>query len=40
MKKLKCKKCEYEWLYKGHAKYYACCPSCRSLISLRKLKEK
>ena len=22
------KKCEYEWDYKGKAKFYATCPSC------------
>jgi len=27
--KLKCKKCGYEWDYKGKSQFYTSCPRCR-----------
>jgi len=29
-KQLKCKKCKYEWIYKGNKKVYATCPDCKT----------
>jgi Zn finger protein HypA/HybF involved in hydrogenase expression len=36
---LKCNKCDYEWLYKGHAIYYLSCPRCRTNIKVRKIEK-
>ena len=36
--KTKCKKCGYEWDYKGKAKYWTSCPRCRTNIDVRKLR--
>ena len=30
-----CKKCGYEWEYKGVAHYYCCCPRCRSNVRIK-----
>jgi len=30
--KLRCKHCGYKWNYRGHSKYYACCPRCHWLV--------
>lgn len=32
--KLKCKRCEYEWDYKGKRRFYATCPDCHTLVKL------
>jgi len=34
--KLKCKRCEYEWDFKGQSKWYASCPKCRTTIKVIK----
>ncbi len=33
---LKCKRCGYEWEYRGRSEWYACCPRCRSQIRVRR----
>jgi len=35
--KLKCRKCKYEWDWKGKHKYYATCPRCLSKINVEKI---
>lgn len=35
--KLKCKRCNYEWDYKGNSEWYTSCPKCRTTIRVRKL---
>ncbi len=30
VQRLKCKRCEYEWDYRGKNPYYACCPYCKN----------
>ena len=32
--KVKCKKCNREWEYKGHSKYYVTCPECYNKVRL------
>jgi len=34
-KKLKCKKCGYEWEYKGKSEYYTSCPRCRANVRVK-----
>jgi lipopolysaccharide biosynthesis regulator YciM len=34
-----CKKCGYSWDYQGSAEYYACCPKCRTPLSLKPYRE-
>jgi len=38
--KLTCKRkiCGYSWKYGGHAKFYACCPKCRTSVRLKQTK--
>jgi hypothetical protein len=36
MVKLKCKKCENEWNYKGLNKYYATCTKCLSKVPVKE----
>lgn len=33
--KLMCKRCGYDWEYKGHSSYWTSCPRCRSNVSLK-----
>ena len=37
MTKKICKKCEYEWDWKGQAKFWICCPRCRANIKVTKI---
>ena len=32
--KVRCKKCEHEWEYKGHSKYYVTCPECYNKVNI------
>ena len=32
--KIKCKRCEKEWEYKGKSKYYASCPNCKTSVKI------
>jgi len=32
--KMKCKRCRYEWDYKGTSQFYTSCPRCRSNIKV------
>ena len=34
--KIKCKKCNHEWEYKGKSKFYVTCPQCYVKINLNK----
>jgi len=34
-KKVKCKNCKYEWIYKGDNPYYACCSRCKSSVRIK-----
>jgi len=34
MKKLKCKRCGYEWEYNGTGYMYTSCPRCRTNVKL------
>jgi len=34
--KLKCKRCEHEWEYKGKSEWYVCCPTCKTSIRIKK----
>lgn len=38
--KLICQNCEWEWEYKGEAKYYTGCPRCHYNVNIKKQKEK
>lgn len=40
MKKVKCPKCKYKWVYLGTSIYYITCPRCYSKFNLQKSKEK
>ena len=33
--KIKCKKCNHEWEYKGHSKYYVTCPECYNKVNIQ-----
>ena len=33
---MKCKKCGYEWEYKGSSDYYTSCPRCRANVKVNK----
>lgn len=35
MRKLKCQKCEKEWMYTGERLYYATCPDCKSSVKIK-----
>jgi len=37
--RLRCKRCGYEWIYRGRSEWYATCPRCHKLIGIRKLRE-
>lgn len=40
MVKLKCKRCKYEWEYKGKNLYWATCPHCLNKVKvLKQLKD-
>ena len=32
---LRCRRCGYEWDYKGKNEYYATCPHCLAKVSVR-----
>jgi len=32
--KIKCGKCDHEWNYKGHSKFYVTCPYCYKKIRI------
>jgi len=34
---VKCRKCSYEWEYKGRSRYYVTCPQCRKHFNIRYL---
>jgi len=34
--KLRCKRCQREWSYKGNSPYYTTCPLCKTSINIRK----
>jgi len=34
--KLKCSKCGWEWLYKGHRTFYTSCPNCYRKVRINK----
>ena len=36
--KVRCKKCEHEWEYKGHSKYYVTCPECYNKINIKEMR--
>lgn len=36
--KLKCKKCGYEWEYRGKNPYYATCPRCLKKVKIRSVR--
>jgi len=38
--KLKCQNCKWKWDYNGNNPYYAYCPHCHHLVSLKKQKVK
>jgi DNA-directed RNA polymerase subunit RPC12/RpoP len=35
MRKVKCKKCNYEWNYKGKNPYYVTCPHCYTKVNVQ-----
>ena len=37
--KIKCKKCEHEWEYKGKSKFYVTCPHCYNKINIQSKKD-
>ena len=39
--KLKCPNnvCNYEWNYKGKAKFYTSCPRCRFNVKIKEIKD-
>ncbi len=36
--KVKCKRCEIEWNYKGKKTWYVTCPNCYTKVNIQKLK--
>ena len=40
MIRLKCKRCKYEWDYKGKALFYCSCPRCLTKVRTRPLIKK
>ena len=38
--KVRCKKCNHYWNYKGKSKYYATCPNCYNKVRLFREKKK
>lgn len=35
--KLRCKRCKWQWDYKGKGEYYVTCPHCYSKVRIKKL---
>lgn len=33
--KLKCQRCNHEWIYQGKNPYYASCPFCKTSVSIK-----
>lgn len=40
MLKIKCKRCDYQWEYKGKSEWYTSCPKCKTTVNIKKLKGK
>jgi len=36
--KVKCKRCDHEWDYRGKSLWYTSCPKCKTSINVKKLK--
>jgi Zn finger protein HypA/HybF involved in hydrogenase expression len=36
MKQIKCKRCDYEWDYKGKSVWYASCPRCKTNVRIKQ----
>lgn len=34
--KVKCRKCNHEWEYKGKSKFYVTCPNCYNKVNIQK----
>jgi Zn finger protein HypA/HybF involved in hydrogenase expression len=33
---MNCKRCLYQWIYKGNGIYYTSCPKCHTTVNIRK----